>query len=75
MSDKELRGLLEQFQRQNIEMHTETHRRVDKVTADLRHEFRITAEDMRHQVQLIAEKVISLDERMTRELADLRNNN
>lgn len=59
MSDEELRGLLEQFQRQNLEAHTETHRRVDKVASDLRHEFRITAEDMRHQVQLIAEKVIN----------------
>ncbi len=50
----------------------EVHRKIEESAAETRRHFDITAEGLRHEVGLVAESVLVLDERLTRELADIR---
>ena len=50
----------------------ETRQLFEKTAKELRLHFDVTAEEMKHEVQLVAERVIMVDERLTREAADIR---
>jgi hypothetical protein len=55
MTDDELRSLFDAMRQENVAAHAET-----------RHFFELTAEAMRHEIGLIAEKVTSVDEKLDR---------
>src|SRR5712692_4534881 len=50
----------------------ETRQLFEKTAKELRLHFDVTAEEMKHEVQLVAERVSMVDERLTREAADIR---
>lgn len=68
MVDDELRRLLERFQAENAAAHVETRRYFDAKTEDLRGQYEVTAEGLRHEIRLVAESVTVLGEKVEREV-------
>ena len=57
MTDDELKALFAETQR---------------LVEDSRRHFDVTAEGLRHEIRLVAEKVTGVDERLSREATDIR---
>jgi uncharacterized protein (DUF3084 family) len=72
----EMRQEIAAIRQENAAAHTETRRlfneTADRIATDTRHEFEIATEAMRHEIRLIAESVTGVDERLTREAGDIR---
>jgi len=65
MSDDELKAMFS-------ELRSELTQTADRVVAENRHFFRIEAESLRHETQLVAEGVTGAREALTRETTDIR---
>ena len=69
MTDEELRSLLEANATENRRHFSET---AEKLSAEIRHLFKVSTEDVRQEVRLIAEGVSDTREALSRETADIR---
>ncbi len=71
----ELRGEMDLMRRDNSATHTETRLYFDEVAnrlaAEVRHYFDVTTEAARHEIRLIAEAVVHLDEKVERRIRAL----
>lgn len=79
MSDDELKKLfgalredVTAIREENAAAHAETRRDSREVAAENRRLFEITTEGLRHEIRLVAEKVMLVDEKLDRESADIR---
>jgi hypothetical protein len=76
MADDDLRRLLDEMRQENAAAHEETRRRFDataeRIGADTRHQFELTAEAIKHEVRLTADGVIQVTQELRRETADIR---
>ena len=79
MSDEELKALFEGLRQENAAAHVETRRQVVEVRqenaaahVETRRHFEVTAERLETKFDTLAETVAHLDERLTREDADIR---
>jgi hypothetical protein len=76
VTDDDLRNLFHAMREENTAAHAETRRQfeetVDRISAENRQYFEVATEAFKHQVGLIAEKVIGVTEELRRETADIR---
>lgn len=76
MTDDELKSLFDALRQENAAAHTETRRDLnetaDRLSAENRQYFEVATEATRHAIGLIAGRVRGIDERLTREGADIR---
>lgn len=75
MTDDELKRLLDTMRQENSSAHEDTRRRFDAVGvsfADLRRHFDVSAEATKHDIQLVAESVMHVNEELLRDTGALR---
>ena len=72
MTDEDLKALFEASAAETRRLNEETRAQLGEAIADSRRHFDVTAEGLRHEIRLVAEKVTGVDERLTREAADIR---
>jgi len=75
MTDDELKRLFEALQQQSVAVSTETRRHfaetTERLSAENRRFFEISTEGVKHEVQLVAEAVAQLEEKLDREIERL----
>jgi acetyl-CoA acetyltransferase len=71
-TQQQIAALRGETQQQFAAARAENQQQLDAATAEMRLHFDITAEGLRHEIGLIAEKVIRVDEKLTSEAADIR---
>ncbi len=79
MTDDELKALFEASRAETRQLVEEARQLVEETRLQLggaiddsRRHFDVTAEGLRHEIRLVAEKVTGVDERLSREAADIR---
>jgi hypothetical protein len=64
MTDDELKSLFELARQENAASHAETRRYIDQKVAENRDFFEMLNEGTRHEIGLVAEKVVRVDEKL-----------
>ncbi len=76
MTDDDLKSLFDTMRQENAATHAGTRRQFEetanRLSAENRHFFEVATEAFKHQVELIADKVIGVTEELRRETADIR---
>jgi hypothetical protein len=75
VTDDEAQKLLTAIRQENAAAHGETRRHfdetADRLASTMRHQFEVSTEALKHDIQLVAEGLIGLGERVSREIGRL----